>query len=81
MEVFVKIEAYEIMSLYEFSNWSKLGKAAQSLITKRVRNSKLFGTPGISPQLTMSHAEDIPRPENGFYVLVTGANRYYFSLQ
>jgi hypothetical protein len=24
----------------------------------------------------MSHAEDIPQPANGFYVLVTGANRY-----
>ena len=24
----------------------------------------------------MSLAEDIPQPENGFYVLVTGANRY-----
>lgn len=24
----------------------------------------------------MSQTEDIPQPENGFYVLVTGANRY-----
>jgi hypothetical protein len=24
----------------------------------------------------MPSAEDIPQPENGFYVLVTGANRY-----
>lgn len=49
-------------------------------MTKRVRDTKTSGTTGIIPQLTMSHAEDIPRPENGFYVLVTGANRYLFYL-
>lgn len=25
----------------------------------------------------MSLTEDIPTPENGFYVLITGANRYF----
>jgi hypothetical protein len=30
----------------------------------------------VSLQLKMSHAEDIPQPENASFVLVTGANRY-----